>query len=200
MKNLSEKELVVLAQSGNERAISILFEKMRPKMMLHLSRKFSNVSAESREDAVQTSLLKAFMKIDKYNPTYSFNSWISKICVNTVIDSQRTSESKAIKLSIDSCVNSDEDAPTLGSLLTSNSLNPEEIIENSDKGEFILEVLMSGTNEKTLEIAQMRFLDQMSYKEISAKTGYPLGTVKTAMFRFRSSVDKISEEQKMTVR
>jgi len=202
MKNLSNKELVVLAQAGNQKATSILFEKMRNKMMYIMSTKFSNVSNETKEDCVQEALIKAFLKLDKYNPTYSFSIWLSKICTNTVIDTQRKLCNKVVKMSIDHSTKNHEgdDSPTLGSLLQSHTMNPQEMMENSEKAEFALSILTSERfNEKILEIAQMRYVDQLSHKEIVELTNYPEGTIKSNLFRFDKTVKVIANQNTMCI-
>ena len=99
MKNLSEQELVVLAQGGNQRALSTLLEKMRPTMISSMSRTFNQVDIATIEDLIQDSFVKVFRKLDKYSPTYSFNTWLTTICRNTNIDSQRKIENKVTRLS-----------------------------------------------------------------------------------------------------
>lgn len=193
MRNLAEAELVVLAQEGNARATSILLEKMRVSMLSSMIRKFNNVSVESVEDAVQTALMKAFMNIKSYNPTYSFNTWIYRICINAIIDEKRKLKNRVTVLSLDngSVSNEDEDMPTLGSLLPSTSLNPEETLENNDKGELAIKLLMSDKlSDNIQEVAQMYYMEELSYNEIADATDRPLGTIKAWLFRFREVTEE----------
>ena len=53
MKNLAQAEIIVLAQEGNERAISFLLKKMRLSLMSGMTRQFNNVPIETIEDCVQ---------------------------------------------------------------------------------------------------------------------------------------------------
>jgi RNA polymerase sigma-70 factor (ECF subfamily) len=187
---LTEAELVVLAQEGSERAMSKLLSIVGKRMTKIMARKFNGLSMESIEDGIQLSLVKAFKKINTYNPTYSFNSWITRICVNTFIDMKRTSEFKITKLSLDRNTydsQSESEMPTLGELLPSNYLNPEESMEKDDRAEYAIKLLVSSKIPVAIqEVAQLRYLDELSYEEIVEKTGCPLGTVKARLNRFRN--------------
>lgn len=187
---LSEAELVVLSQAGDQRAVSRLFTAMGRKMTSIMARKFNSLSRESIEDGVQVSMAKAYNKINTYNPTYSFNSWITRICSNTFIDMKRTAEFKITKLSLDSNnyeSQSEDEMPTLGSLLASEGLNPEESMEKNDRADYAISLLTSNNVPSAIqETAQLRYLDELSYDEIAELTGCPLGTVKARLNRFRT--------------
>jgi RNA polymerase sigma-70 factor (ECF subfamily) len=192
MKNLSEAELVVLAQSGNNKAITKLLKEMRVKMMKSMRYHFKTMSTEDLEDAVQTSLMKAYSKLDTYNPTYSFNSWLTRICKNTVIDGKRKKAKQGLSVSLDETFDGKEgEGTTMGNLLPSSGMNPLESMVNNEKGDFVMELLSSKElTESTLNIAQMRFLDQLSYDEISEEMDCPLGTVKARLHRFKKFVEE----------
>ena len=194
MRNLSEKELVVLAQEGNNRAMSVLLERMRPKALNSMRIKFIGTSPETIEDAVQVSLMKSFTKLGKYNPTYSFSTWFFRICINTIIDGKRKVENKVTFLSTDASYGNNEaedDMPTLGSMISSNELNPEEKMQNDERKEFAIKILSSKKiSVPILEVANMRYLQELSYDEIVEKTGNPLGTVKARLHRFRKVVEE----------
>lgn len=86
MNNLSEKELVVLAQGGNVRAISALIEKYRPLMVKSMAYKFKQFDKQTVEDVVQEAMIKVYSKISTYKPSYSFNTWVHRIVINKFID------------------------------------------------------------------------------------------------------------------
>lgn len=195
MRNLSEAELVVLAQAGNARATSILLENCRASLLMSMTRKFNQLPLETIEDAVQIALMKAFEKLNKYNPTFKFSSWIYRICFNTVIDITRKEKNESFNVSIDATENyNDQNADEVKSLaetVASNALNPQESLENAEKADYAISILTSDKfSESMLEIAQFFYLDEMSYKDIAETTGKPLGTVKTSLNRFREVAQK----------
>ena len=195
MKNLSEAELIVLAQSGNARAMSALLEKYRSVMLRSMKSKFSTTSVDTIEDCVQDGLTKSFIKIGKYNPVSSFNSWLTKICYNTIIDYTRKNVNKHTHVSIDHNNYSEEDDSfTLSNLLSDEGLNPQELMEKEDKANLLINIIgSSDLSEEIKTVAELRFIDELSYDEIVEKTGYKLGTVKTRISRFReASMEKYS--------
>ena len=189
MKNLSEQELVVLAQGGNQRALSTLLDKMRPTMISSMSRTFNQIDIATIEDLIQDSFVKVFRKLDKYSPTYSFNTWLTTICRNTIIDSQRKIENKVTRLSLDhSGFDSDteEDLPTLGSMIECSNLTPIELMEKEDRCKVAHKLLVTDSIPSKLQnVAYLRYMDELSYDEISEQTNIPLGTIKARLFRFR---------------
>ena len=198
MRNLSEAELVVLAQAGNARATSILLENCRASLLMSMTRKFNKLPFEVIEDAVQISLMKAFEKLDKYSPTFKFSSWISRICVNTIIDTTRKEKNQRLNVSIDASDSyNDEKAESMLSFsetLTANYMNPQESLENNEKADYAIELLTSDKcSDSILEIAQFFYLDGMSYDKIAEATGKPVGTIKTSLFRFREIAQNSKE-------
>ena len=89
---------------------------------------FKNMSTEDLEDAVQTSLMKAYTKLDTYNPTYSFNSWVTRICKNTVIDKKRKKAKQGVSVSLDAelIFGIDDSNSSLNKIIPSTNLNPLE--------------------------------------------------------------------------
>ena len=74
------------------------------------------------------------------------------------------------------------------------SISPEEIVINSQKLEHILESMKSLKDEYK-KILQLRFFEDLSYKEISEKLNQPLNTVKVKILRAKNLLNiKINAE------
>jgi len=197
MQNLTEKELVVLAQNRNDRAFDKLMSTYRPKMLNIMSNKFKKYSRIDVEDMIQDAMFKAYKNIGKYNPTHTFMTWFSKICVNTIIDHGRlvSSRMKDSSVSMD-FKTSEQDGTEIKNLIPSNSLNPQESLERQNKADLALNLLCSNKLSDSIKIvAEMRYLDELSYEEISKRVGMPLGTVKAQLHRFRKVSAKIISKE-----
>jgi len=204
MKNLSDRELALLAQAGDNKALEMLFGKMKKSVQISLRRTFNKVDTATIEDISQNALMKAFQYLGKYNPTFSFNAWVTTIAKNSMIDHMRRKNCKLDEVSLDKDFTSNEDDEGSNSLIgkiESSSLNPQEIMENKDKSVFAMTIIESDIiSDKIRELAKMRLLDQLSYDEISERTNTPLGTVKARLYRFRELVkDSVSEKRKESV-
>ena len=74
------------------------------------------------------------------------------------------------------------------------SISPEEMVINSQKLEHILESMKSLKYEYK-KILQLRFFEDLSYKEISEKLNQPLNTVKVKILRAKNLLNiKINAE------
>ena len=98
MKKLSEKELVLLAQAGDQKSINMLFEKMHKIIPISLKRTFRTVDHETIQDITQIALMKGFKNLNKYNATYTFNTWVTTIARNAMIDHFRKNKYKIIEV------------------------------------------------------------------------------------------------------
>ncbi len=206
MNNLSEKEIVLLAQEGNVKALSFIIEKYRPIMVKSMSYKFNNFDIHTVEDVVQESMIKVYSKIDKYKPSYSFSTWIHRIVTNTFIDESRKSSHKFMSntTSINQELGEGDKSFSLASSIPTNEANPYESLEKEDRAKFAHHLLNSnGISEGIKVIAKMRYLKEMSYDEIVSETNVPLGTIKAKLHRFRQvsfknvSKDKIESLMKV---
>ncbi len=194
MNKLKMTELVVLAQRGNQKAITELFTKMRPLMITSLKKKYFNKFSDAEiEDVVQESIIKAFDKLDTFKPSYSFSSWLSKICNNTIIDCSRKAEKRAIKFSLDvDNSNEEESSYSMISTLSDGSLNPEENMEKLEESEFAFNILEDDKiPQKLRDVATLLFIFEKSYDEIAEELNLPLGTVKSRIKRFKEKASEI---------
>ncbi len=118
-----------------------------------------------------------FISVWKYRKTYNpkksqFSTWLQRITVNQCNKKFRNSKNAAIS------IEGLEDSNTR--LEAGNASNPEEI--NITREEY--ERLLSALNELDLPhrtVVVLRFFNDLSYKEMAATTGIPIGTVKSRL-------------------
>lgn len=73
-------------------------------------------------EVVNDSFLKVFENISKYDSQKPFNSWFSKILVNTAIDSFRKNLKFQVEVSLNGIVDTEEPEPQLTSELSVNEI------------------------------------------------------------------------------
>jgi RNA polymerase sigma-70 factor (ECF subfamily) len=81
----SDKTLVEKTLKGDKRSFEILVEKYYKPIYNLAFRMTSN--KEDSEDITQVVFMKAYKKLESYQPTYRFFSWIYKIAVNESLNS-----------------------------------------------------------------------------------------------------------------
>ena len=175
--------LVQNAVAGDQKAYSELMYLYWNSIEKTLSLKL--VSKEDVEDLTIATFSKAFDKLDSYDDSFAFSTWIQTIASNTLIDFFRKKEQKTI--SIDKH-KEDEDSNNID--VIDNSLDPENHLIRKQKNKHITG-MVHRLKPHYRELIILRYLDEMSYGEISEKLNMPLGSVKAKLFRARDLLMQI---------
>ena len=175
--------LVQNAVAGDQKAYSELMSLYWSSIEKSLSLKL--VSKEDVEDLTIATFSKAFDKLDSYDDSFTFSTWIQTIASNTLIDFFRKKEQKTI--SIDK-QKEDEDSNNID--VIDNSLDPENHLIRKQKNKHITG-MVHRLKPHYRELIILRYLDEMSYGEISKKLNMPLGSVKAKLFRARDLLMQI---------
>jgi len=169
--------LVENAVAGDQRAYSELMSLYWSSIEKTLSLKL--VSREDVEDLTIATFSKAFDKLDSYDDSFAFSTWIQTIASNTLIDFFRKKEQKTI--SIDQQKEDDE----INNIdVVDNNPDPENHLIRVQKNKHITGIVHR-LKPHYRELIILRYLDEMSYVEISKKLNMPLGSVKAKLFRAR---------------
>ena len=182
MDDIGDAELVARALAGSQEAFRLLVTRFeRPVYALVLRMVHDQATAE---DLAQEVFVKAFRRLDSYDPSRKLASWLFKIAHNTTIDHLRRNELDVVPLTTPE----DDDRGDLLSILAdSASENPAAAAERRDMGRALSRAIASLRPEYRSTVL-MRYVDDLSYQEIVEVTGLPLGTVKTNLHRARKEL------------
>ena len=169
--------LVQNAVAGDQKAYSELMSMYWSSIEKSLSLKL--VSKEDIEDLTIATFSKAFDKLDSYDDSFAFSTWIKTIASNTLIDFFRKKNQKTISIDHQK---EHEDSNNID--VVDNSLNPENHLIRKQKNKHITG-MVHRLKPHYRELIILRYLDEMSYGEISEKLNMPLGSVKAKLFRAR---------------
>jgi RNA polymerase sigma-70 factor, ECF subfamily len=126
-------------------------------------------SAAEAEEVVQDAFLEAWRKAEHYQPERAaFDVWIVTIARSRAVDRLRTRESQA------RTAQAAERPDSLAQPTTDQLLDSRRMAKSLQRS--LLE--LPTDQRETLELA---YREGLSQSEIAAKTGAPLGTVKTRM-------------------
>ena len=175
--------LVQNAVAGDQKAYSELMYLYWNSIEKTLSLKL--VSKEDVEDLTIATFSKAFDKLDSYDDSFAFSTWIKTIASNTLIDFFRKKDQKTI--SIDQ---QKEDEDTNNIDVVYNGLDPEKHLIRKQKNKHITG-MVHRLKPHYRELIILRYLDEMSYAEISKKLNIPVGSVKAKLFRARDLLMQI---------
>jgi RNA polymerase sigma-70 factor (ECF subfamily) len=184
--NLTEKaqhdyKLVLLAvEHGDQRAYAELMGRYKESVYFMLLKMVNN--KDDADDLTIEAFGKAFSRLSQYTPNFAFSTWLFKIATNNCIDFIRKKKNNTI-VSIDKPFENDEGGE-VSLNIKAPSLDPEENFIKKQKSVLMREVVEK-LKPKYRTLVEMRYFDELSYEEISAKLDLPLGTVKAQLFRAR---------------
>jgi RNA polymerase sigma-70 factor (ECF subfamily) len=194
-QNLTEKALydyklvqAALGQ-GDQKAYAELMSRYRDSVFFMLLKMVNN--KDDADDLTIEAFGKAFKRLHQYTPNFAFSTWLFKIASNNGIDFIR--KKKAHLISIDKGFVNDEGGE-MSMDIKSDVLDPEEKVMKKERIR-MLRVVVEKLKPKYKQLVEMRYYEEMSYEEISAKLDLPLGTVKAQLFRAREFLYNIMKNQ-----
>lgn len=179
---------VIEAALGKDTALSqaafyVLYSRYSKGVKNHISRYISD--ATEVEDICMETFAKAFKQLSTYSTENKFATWIFRIARNTAFDHlshEKASIRKAVHLTIDYSALEHIDLP-------SDDQGPEdEVIGGQDHEQFLASV--AALPDLYREAATLCFVENLGYKEIAARTGLPINTVKTRISRARTMITR----------
>jgi len=176
-----EQNLIEEAQNGQEAAFGQLYDHYMPRIYRFIYLKIDN-RAEA-EDLAHETFLSAWKNIHSYKSQgFPFSSWLYQIARNKVIDRYRTHKAN---LSLEEM---DEEALGVVASTAEYSLDTALSLEKVQKG------LKALTHEQQ-DVLIMRFVEELSPKEIAEAIGKNEGAVRVIQHRALNALKKYFEEE-----
>ncbi|MBR9847338.1 MAG: sigma-70 family RNA polymerase sigma factor [Algicola sp.] len=182
---ITDAVLVRNYMDGDEAALSILINRHKQRIYSFIYSKVYD--RDITEDIFQDAFIKVIknLKLGKYNEEGKFLPWVMRISHNLVIDHFRKNN-RMPKFD-----NSGEFS--IFSVLGDSSLNAEKQLIK-DQVECDLRRIIEELPEDQKEVLVMRMYKDMSFKEISERTGVSintaLGRMRYALINLRKVIDK----------
>ncbi len=161
------------AKSGQQTSFSYLLDYFwNTVYQFQLQRTGSDFEAE---EITIKSFSKAFDKIETFNPQYTFKSWLLAISKNTHIDEIRKQKNK-----LQSATEAQENQ--MANTVMDGAPTPEDLlITKQNLAELLLHI--KNLKPRYKEIIQLRYFQEMSYKEIAMELEEPMNNVKVKLLR-----------------
>ncbi|MDG2173099.1 MAG: sigma-70 family RNA polymerase sigma factor [Flavobacteriales bacterium] len=182
---ISDSELVSSYINGDEKSLEILIKRHKQRIYSFIYSKV--LDRDLTEDVFQDTFIKVIktLKLGNYNEQGKFVSWVMRIAHNLVIDHFR--KNKRIPKFENSY---DFD---IFSVLSDSSLDAEKSMIKSQILNDVKKLIEHLPNDQK-EVLKYRFYNDMSFKEISDKTGVSintsLGRMRYALINLRNIIDK----------
>lgn len=175
MGNQQERAVIAEVLDGQVDQFRYLVERYHKGLIQHLFHMVGD--GQTAEDIAQEAFIRAFNKLDQYNPNYAFSTWLYKIADNLAYKSLKKSARVVVSDELEVEV------------IDYNSPSPEESADKNITKEHIKEAVDSlPTNYK--RVITMYYWDNFNYEEIADIIDHPVGTVRTWLFRAKEQLRK----------
>lgn len=181
----TDAELVTDAMRGAQEAFRELVVRFERPVYSLIVRMVQDPG--TAEDLAQEVFVKAFRRLETYDPDRKFSSWLFKIAHNTTIDHLRRHAPETVPLER-RADRDEEHRGGLAAVLADESLeDPSAAAERKDMARS-LERAIARLRPDYREVVVLFYIEGASYQEICEATGLPLGTVKTNLHRARKEL------------
>ncbi|WP_317194433.1 RNA polymerase sigma factor [Aureivirga sp. CE67] len=174
------------AKEGRQAAFNLLLNTYW-KDVYHFQ--FSKTRNEDEaEDITIKTFSRAFDKIELYNSKFAFKNWLLSISHNILIDHTRKKKTETVSIN-----NSHEKNEIYR--ISDGSPSPEDrLIIEQNLAELLSYVKKLKPHYQ--EMIQLRYFQEMSYKEISETINEPLNNVKVKLLRAKKLLTEIIKKEK----
>lgn len=183
----SDRDLVRLSLDGDERAARELVSRFERPVFSLVHRMVRD--RELAEDLAQEAFVRAFDKLDSYDPSYKFSSWLFKIAHNLTIDHVRRKDLDTVSIHGAPDATTSERQEATAVTLESRDERPDERFEARALGEEI-EAAIGELRPDYRTAILLRHVEGRAYDEIAEIMDVPLGTVKTYIHRARKQLQE----------
>lgn len=169
------------AKDGNQLAFNILLDNFWNSVHNFQLKKHQNDN--DAEDITIQTFSKAFDKIDTYDEKYQFKTWLITISKNIHIDVLRKKNSSIKAESYK------EKENEIYSIADDNPTPEDKIITEQNLAKLLKDIKL--LKPKYQEVINLRYFQELSYKEISEHIGEPMNNVKIKLLRARKLLAEI---------
>jgi len=170
----SERDFVVAAQRGDERAFAELVR--RHQRRAYAVARAIVLTHEDAEDAVQEGFLHAFRALDRFRSDQPFGAWLNRIIANAALDLVRRRKVR--------------DADELPDSLALPFRDPGE----SDELRRRLREALTELPDRQRAVIVMHDVEGFTHGEIGAMLGIPEGTARSDLHHARAALRRMLKD------
>ncbi len=134
-------------------------------------------SAESAEDAFQTTFLQVHLKCESFEEGRKFRPWLYRIATNQAIDLRRRA-SRHQAVSIDEHCAKDIDSASFADMLPGSDIDPAVDAMDNEQASQVRKA-MEQLPELLRQVLFLVFFQSMTYRDAAASLGIPFGSIGT---------------------
>jgi RNA polymerase sigma-70 factor (ECF subfamily) len=178
---LEIKEAIIKAKENDQKAFNFLLDTFWDDVYGFQLKRIKNEN--DAEDITIRTFSRAFDKIDSFNENYKFKTWLITISKNIHIDLVRKE-----KNTIAQTVSNDSDGIFYEVL--DDAPSPEDkLITEQNLAKLLKDIKKLKPHYQ--EVINLRYFQELSYKEISLKVKEPMNNVKVKLLRAKKLLAEI---------
>jgi RNA polymerase sigma-70 factor (ECF subfamily) len=183
-RTISEGRLLSVARRGEPEAFEALCQTLRPRL-LKIARRITR-NREDAEDAVQDSMMRAFLHLNEFRGDSRFSTWLTRIVMNSSLMINRKNRSGR-QISADDLLPTGE--PGLHFQIQDRSPNPEQTYVERERRTILYRAIrtLRPRIRAVVEIAQFR---DLPIKETAKVLDISVAAVKGRFFHARKILRK----------
>jgi RNA polymerase sigma-70 factor (ECF subfamily) len=178
-----DHELVARVQRGDSKAFDLLVRKYQHRIVALIGRYVSDWS--ECQDVAQEAFLRAYRAIGSFRGDAQFYTWLHRIAVNTAKNHLVAHGRRPPTDDIDVA---DAEQYDSGIRLRDND-TPERELMRQQMEQTVMRAV-EALPEELRNAITLREVDGLSYEEIAARMGCPIGTVRSRIFRAREAIEQ----------
>lgn len=168
---------IQMAKKGDQKAFRHLLDLFWNDVYSFQLKRTKN-EYEAEEVTIQT-FSKAFDKIDTYNEKYKFKTWLLTISKNLHLDLIRNKELDIAQITPEKVKKIPDDAPTA----------EDKLITEQNLSTLLRDIKQLKPHYQ--RVINLRYFQEMSYKEIAEKMGEPVNNIKVKLLRAKKLLAEI---------
>jgi RNA polymerase sigma-70 factor (ECF subfamily) len=180
--NEHEQTWVDAARQGDKQAFGLLVQAYE-RPIFNLTYRMLG-SAEEAEDAAQETFLRAYSRLNQYDPAMKFSTWLFSIANHHCID--RLRKRRVTYISID-------DNPVLENM-ESELPHPESQAVDMEQAQ-AMQGLVAQLDPDYRTPLVLRYWEELSYEEIATSLNMTVAAVKSRLFRARQQLMALYQKQ-----
>ncbi len=167
-----EQQWIQQILAGNKQTYANIIDHYKNPLYATILRMTKN--PHDAQDLLQEAFIKVYQQLDKYDEKGSFSSWLYRVAINHCMDTFRKKHVKTSHIELNEEQAVDPNHPEVVFLKKEESRQVERLIGTLPEDERLIILL--------------RYVNEMSYDEISVLTEVPLSTVRNKIHRAKQKM------------
>lgn len=187
--DVRDEALAFEAQQGNMEAFADLVDRHKGRVYRTLYQVVGD--DQDAQDLAQEVFLKLFRSLASYRGDAAFTTWLHRLTLNLAFDWLRARKRRPLQVPLAPPPDQD-DRPAIE--LPSTDETPEEATLRTERARQLKQAIQELPPDYR-EVVILHHIHHMSYQQIADRTGSPVRTVETRLYRARGLLKKMLTDE-----